>query len=183
MKQLNVLSCCTELGSEVQAFRDRGHNVTTLGLQGEVDIKMDIRDFHTEEQYDFISMHPPCTQFSFANYRLGKCKDREYDMSVVNACLRVAAECNPTYWIMENPRGCLRTLIGKPAATIRYSDYGFKSMKPTDLWGEFPMFGFRMVPNYAPWRQSMPRSPKRRSIVPYGLSLAICMAIENDILI
>lgn len=111
-KLLNVISCCTQYGSEVQAFKNRGHNVTTVGLEGDVDIKMDIREFHTTEHYDFMSFHPPCTEFSKANWRLGKCKDRTPDMSIVDACFRIVQEANPTFWMIENPQGCLRHIIG-----------------------------------------------------------------------
>lgn len=181
MKRLKVFSGCTEFGSEVQAFKDRGHDETTLGLDGDVDIKKDIREFHTSDNYDFMVFHPPCTEFSIANYRLGACKNRTPDLSIVEACFRVVEECRPEYWIIENPRGCLRYFIGKPAATIKYSDYGHPSMKPTDLWGVFPMFNFMMKPDFKPWKISIPRNPKLRAIVPYGLSFAICKSIEDII--
>lgn len=35
MQKLKVFSGCTEFGTEVQAFRDRGHKVTTLGMEGD----------------------------------------------------------------------------------------------------------------------------------------------------
>lgn len=57
MTKLNVFSGCTEYGSEVQAFKDRGHNVITLGLEGDVDVKADIRDFHTNDHFDFMTFH------------------------------------------------------------------------------------------------------------------------------
>ena len=72
MKRLKVLSGCTEFGSEVQAFKDRGHDVITLGLEGAVDINKDIRDvhfYHVEGYYDFMTFHPPCTCFSIAGVR------------------------------------------------------------------------------------------------------------------
>ena len=139
MKKLKVFDGCTEFGSETQAFRDRQHEVTTLGLEGDVSIKMDIRDFHTTEHYDFMFFCPPCTEFSIANNRyLGGCKDRTPDLSIVNACFRIVEEAKPTFWIIENPRGCLRYFIGRPTITVNYSDYGYVSKKPTDLWGVFP---------------------------------------------
>ena len=180
MKRLRVFDGCTEFGSETQAFRDRGHEVVTLGMEGDVDIKCDIRQFHTDEHYDFMILHPPCTEFSLANYRLGACKNRNPDMSIVDACFRLVRESMPDYWLIENPKGCLRYFIGKPAYEIKYSDYGFPSMKPTDLWGYIPMFSF-IAPNdeYKPWKESIPRDPKKRAIVPYFLGLSICKAIEG----
>lgn len=126
---------------------------------------------------------PPCTEFSKANYRLGPCKDRSPDMSIVEACLRIVKEAKPHFWIMENPRGCLRHFIGKPAATIKYSNFGYCSVKPTDLWGEFPMF----YPQVARSRETRPiqhivsSGDPRRAMVPYELGRAICLSIEEEI--
>ena len=180
MKKLKVFDGCTEFGSETQAFNDRGHDVTTLGLEGDVDIKMDLRDFHTTEHYDFMWFSPPCTDFSIA--KGVRCKDREVDLSIVNACFRIIEEAKPIFWIIENPRGCLRHLIGKPTVTIKYSDYGHPTQKLTDLWGYFPFFysGTPFNKNTVSWDKFKAGiSKQRRSIVPYGLSLAICKAIEN----
>ena len=184
MKKLKVFDGCTEFGSETQAFKDRGHDVTTLGLERDVDIKMDIRNFHTKEHYDFMWFSPPCTEFSFADWRKGKCKERNADLSIVDACFRIIEEAKPTYWIIENPRGCLRHIIGKPTITVNYSDYGSQYKKPSDLWGLFPWFysSFPRMKNTIPFRKALGFTKEQkaeRSRVPYGLSLAICKAIEN----
>ena len=114
----------------------------------------------------------------------GKCKDRNADLSIVEACFRIIEEVKPTYWIIENPRACLRHLIGKPTITIRYSDYGFITPKPTDLWGIFPWFWSRekQRKKFVRWDTAFPHNKKgmkERMLVPYGLSLAICKAIES----
>jgi hypothetical protein len=184
MVKLNVFSGCTEFGSEVQAFKDRGHQVTTLGIDGDVDIKLDIRDFHTTEHYDFMTLHPPCTEFSIANWRLGKCKDRTPDMSIVEACFRIVSEAKPTFWMIENPRGCLRHFIGRPQYTIRYGDYGHYCQKPTDLWGVLPFF-MAYTNNVVRGNGKMSacqtgcRNPAKRALVPYELSLVLCKSIEE----
>lgn len=183
MKELKVFAGCTEFGSEVQAFKDRGHDVVTLGLEGDVGVKKDIRDFHTTKHYDFMIFHPPCTEFSIANHRLGACKNRNPDMSIVEACFRIVNEAKPTFWIIENPRGCLRYFIGKPQATIKYSDFGYVSIKPTDLWGDFPMFTYYTPNDHPkPFIRAMPGFTKQqraqRSVIPYNLSMCLCVAIE-----
>lgn len=188
MKKLNVFSGCTEYGSEVQAFKDRGHDVTTLGLCGDVDIIKDIRDYHTTEHYDFMTFHPPCTEFSKANWRLGKCKDRTPDMSIVEACFRIVQEAKPKYWMIENPQGCLRHFIGRPQYCIKYGDYGHYCQKPTDLWGVLPWFGSYLKNNVQKYTGNLsahsfgPRSPAKRALVPYSLSMVLCKAIEEAIL-
>lgn len=187
MKRLRVFSGCTEYGSEVQAFIDRGHIVETCGISGDVTYLQDIRTFHpAKKHYDFMSFHPDCSQFSKANWRLGKCKDRNPDLSVVEACFRIVNEAKPTYWMIENPTGCLRHYIGRPQYSIKYGDFGHYCQKPTDLWGVLPFFqsyqinkvplGHHGVTAYT----NGTRRPDQRAIVPYGLSLVICLAVERE---
>jgi len=116
MSNMLVFSGCTELGSEVQAFRDRGHKVETCGIEGDVTYKMDIRNFHPDKNkhYFFMTFHPPCTKYSKANWRMGKFKDRIIDHSIVLACLRIVREAKPAYWMIENPMGAMRVFLGKP---------------------------------------------------------------------
>ena len=179
IKKLNIFSGCTEYGSEVRAFKDRGHNVTTLGMEGNVDIQMDIRDFSTTDHYDFMTFHPPCIEFSKANWRLGKCKDRTPDMSIVEACFRIVQEANPTFWMIENPRGCLRHFIGRPQYCIRYGDYGHYCQKPTDLWGVLPWFGSYRPNTVKKYTGNLsahsfgPPGADKRALLPYEFSLVL----------
>lgn len=192
MKKLKVFSGCTEYGSEVQAFKDRGHNVTTVGLSGDVSIQSDIRqflDFHYDnEHYDFMTFHPPCTEFSKANWRAGKCKDRKPDMSIVEACFRIVEVAKPTYWMIENPQGCLRHFIGRPQYCIKYGDYGHYCQKATDLWGVLPWFGSyrENVVVHGEHNNTAhskgPSDPAKRAMIPYGLSMVLCRAIEDALL-
>ena len=180
---MRVLDLCTEFGSEVQAFKDRGHEVVMLGLDGDVDIRCDVKQYypHIEDKYDFIICHPPCTEFSLAMLNPIPCKQRKPDLPIVNACLRIVNTLKPKYWLLENPRACLKYFIGKPSYTIHYSDFGYPSMKPTDLWGNIPMFNsFCPNDNPKPMKYAISRDPKKRALLPYGLSLAICKAIEDD---
>lgn len=182
---MRVLDLCTEFGSETAAFRDRGHDVVMLGIEGNVDIKCDVRQYYPyiNDKYHVIFFHPTCNDFSIANYRLGACKDRHPDLSIVWAGLRIIHTLQPKYWIMENPRGCLRHFIGKPQYTINYGDFGHYSQKPTDLWGQLPMFQYsfvdKVVHNNTAFNHGC-RDPKKRALLPYSLSLAICKAIERD---
>jgi len=180
---MRVLDLCTEFGSETAAFRDRGHEVIMLGIEGNVDIKCDVRQYYPsiDDKYDVVFFHPPCTEFSLANYMLGACKDRHPDMSIVWAGLRIIETLQPQYWIMENPRGCMRYFIGKPQYTINYGDFGHYSQKPTDIWGIMPLFQSyridKVVHNNTAYNNGT-RSSKKRALLPYELSLEICKAIE-----
>lgn len=191
---MRVLDLCTEFGSETKAFKDRGHEVITLGIEGNVDIKCDVRQYYPSihDEVDYISAHPPCQQYSIADWRKGKCNTRMPDHSILDACFRIINTLKPKYWIIENPVGCMRYFIRKlyninPTYTINYSDFGFISKKPTDLWGNLPFFR-----SYSPnldTKQLMnvtngftKEGRAQRSIVPYELSLAICKAIEQDLI-
>ena len=62
-------------------------------------------------------------------------------MRLVLATLRIIAVLQPTYWVIENPRGRLRSLdllAGIPRRTVWYCRLGLDRAKPTDLWGVFP---------------------------------------------
>lgn len=182
---MKVLDLCAGTGSATQAFRDRGHEIITLDISGDVDIRCDIREWYPRNRYfDFIWASPPCTEFSIAK-RIPY-KERNPDLSVVEACLRTIQAIKPRFWIMENPRGALRHFIGKPVITIRYKDFGYVCSKPTDLWGEFPWFYSRTRPNDkpTPWDAAFPKHSHRwkhdRAKIPYNLSLAICLALEGE---
>ena len=57
-------------------------------------------------------------------------------MDMVRKTVKIIEELNPKYFYIENPRSMLRTLslIPFPHATVTYCQYGFKNMKPTDIW-------------------------------------------------
>lgn len=57
------------------------------------------------------------------------------------ATLRLIALLQPVYWVIENPRGRLRSLellAGVPRRTVWYCRLGLNRAKPTDLWDVFP---------------------------------------------
>jgi hypothetical protein len=63
-------------------------------------------------------------------------------MEIVNACLRIIAECQYdgkrlAFWAMENPKARLRWFMGKPTMTFNPYDFGDPYRKPTDIWGNF----------------------------------------------
>lgn len=188
MITLSVFSGCIEFGSEVQAFVDRGHDVETCGLSGDVTYCQDIRKFKPQKYYHFMTFHPDCSQFSKANWRLGKCKDRSPDLSIVQACFRIVQEAKPMFWMLENPEGCLRYFIGMPQYRIKYGDYGHYCQKPTDLWGVLPFFSYYGMNNVLPGRHNLtafsngPRRVDQRAIIPYQLSMVLCKVVEASVL-
>jgi hypothetical protein len=106
---------------------------------------------------------------------------------------------NPTYWMLENPRGYLRQIIGDPDATVTYCQYGTEYMKPTDLWGDHPPMTYRRCQtgdnchitnrdgdhggegntDWAERSEGRMKDPAERAKVPYELSNAIREACEQ----
>lgn len=172
---MKVLDLCAGTGSATKAFVDRGHDVDTLDVAGGHTLNMDVRKFWPWKKYDFIWASPPCMEFSIAKGI--RCKDRKPDLSIVYACMKICKTA--PYWIMENPRGCLRYFIGKPQMTVMYEDYGYEYKKPTDLWGCFPWFWSKAKRKKTTLLKNDTLGRSNRACVPYGLSLAICKALEG----
>lgn len=172
-----VLDLCAGTGSATQAFRDRGHDVDTLDIVGGHTFNMDVRKFKPWKKYNFIWASPVCTEFSLL--KRVPCRARHPDLSIVYACLRICQTA--PYWVLENPRACLRHFIGNPTITVYYSDYGGKCVKPTDLWGVFPFFWSESKRKETiPLEYAYPNHSDPRGEVPYGLSLALCKALERE---
>lgn len=203
-KQLNVFSGCTQYGSELAAFQDKGHNITTLGIEPGVDILQDIRTFSTKKHYDFMIFHPPCNCFSVAalniHWKNGlPDKETREAIEIVKACIRVIEESNPTYWMIENSRNMLRSLpfmqdLTKKyhRSTITFCQYGDTNQKPTDLWHNLPTFHPKKCKAGRKCHTASPRgtspkgtlqskSKKERAIIPYNLSTALCISVEKAV--
>lgn len=53
-------------------------------------------------------------------------------------CQRIIAECNPVFWVIENPAtGRLKDYLGAPVMTYEPWQYGSPWTKRTALWGQF----------------------------------------------
>ena len=76
-------------------------------------------------------------------------------MFLVNHCLRIIKECNPVFWIIENPaKGDLHKFLGNPVLKYQPWQYGSPWTKETALWGKFN------IPNklYNKW-EDVPKLP------------------------
>lgn len=201
---LVILDLFAGTGSSTQAFADRGHKVIRVELdpQHEAECHADVCTLTVDRVLalcgrtpDFIWASPPCTSFSVAS--IGKYWDKNggnpipkhpksvEGQRIVKATLDLIHALKPSYWLMENPRGMLRTLqLVAPydRRTVTYCKYGDTRMKPTDLWGVMPLAWMPKPPcnNGDPCHVSAPRGSRTgtqgivgtvdRSRVPYGLS-------------
>jgi site-specific DNA-cytosine methylase len=196
-------------GSGTQAFEDNGHTVIKVELDEHFEAhERDILSLNAAyllEKYgqpDFIWASPPCQKFSVASLwkywegTRGNTRPKHpavYEaLALVEHTIKLMQSLNPTYgWIMENPRGMLRSQnVVKDLRrwTVTYCQYGDTRMKPTDLWGTIEWNSRAMCgPGYK-CHESSPagtnaggtgklRNARLRSMIPYELSLEIL----NDI--
>lgn len=188
-------------GSSTQAFEDAGDTVVKVELDEyfEAD-ERDVMALTAEyllAKYgrpDFVWASPPCTAFSVASIghhwnidKTPKTEAASFNQLLVAKTLELINELKPTKgWLMENPRGMLRTLPvvqGLKRRTVTYCTYGDTRMKPTDLWGEIDWTPREMCKNGDPCHEAAPRGSrtgtqglkgaKERSRVPYELSQEI----------
>ena len=212
MYPLRVLDLFAGLGGWSAAFKVRGHQVTTVDLNPAFGctitadiLTLQYRTLWKPGDFDIVLASPPCEGFSVASIgrhwtppptNLPKTDTAKLAVQLVGAALDIIKYLEPTWWMMENPRGKLRSLnlmTNYPRQTVTYCKLGETRMKPTDLWGRFPRSLVLPTPckNGDPCHDRAPRGAKtgtqgikgsaNRAVVPYQLSLLVCMACEVDI--
>ena len=103
---------------------------------------------------DVVWMSPDCTTYSVAalrthrkkNYTTDECdpvSDYAKFCDEVNAHIIdvVVNQLQPSYWFIENPRGCFRKMgfvKGLDRHTVTYCQYGDTRQKPTDIFTNHP---------------------------------------------
>jgi hypothetical protein len=195
---LKVYDLFSGLGGFSQAFVDRGHNVIRYDNDPQFEeiphtLIKDILDLqpHDIDDADIILASPPCTHFSVAavyrHWPKGIPTEATLEqIELVKHTIKIIKEANPEYWILENPRGMLRNVIGRPQKTIPLCAYGKKAYKPTDFWGRFPPIDWKTPLKW----QKAPRGSKlgvqgydnaaRSAMIPYDFSMAVCLAVEGN---
>ena len=192
---MKVLELFFGNGSFSRSCLDLGYEVTGVGidpcpkdLEGLIIYyQMDVLDFLeyvilTINEYHIIWISPPCETYSIAAIRHGLRKEclavtdkaRLHDSYVIKS-LEIIEVLKPEYWIIENPRACLRKqpfMEGIPRVTVTYCQYGKDRMKPTDLFGILPEgFIAKACKNGAPCHIASPRGSKHNTdaTIPYDL--------------
>jgi len=129
-----ILHLCTDIGSDSYFYQqDPEYKVILIGE------KIGVENFTVNYPIYGIIANLVCTEFSTAK---GFHKDNEVEkgMFLVDRCMRIIKECNPQFWVLENPyNGRLKDIIGNPQAIYQPWQYGSPWTKVTALWGKFNM--------------------------------------------
>jgi len=141
-----IYDLCAGTGAWTEEYLKNGYDVRRITLP-----ENDVYDLKPHAGVYGIFASPDCTQFSIArNEKTAKKKrDLREGMELVIACLDFIWGCRYLsklqFWCLENPRGFLRQLLGKPFFTFKAYEYGDLWVKTTDLWGYFKIPKKRIV--------------------------------------
>jgi len=126
-----ILQLCADTGSDTKPYRDNGYNVVLIGKD------IGVENYHPPQDVYGIIANPVCTEFSIAT-GFHKQGDYEKGLFLVRECQRIIAECNPVFWVIENPAsGRLKDFLGEPTMTYEPWHFGSPWTKKTALWGKF----------------------------------------------
>lgn len=160
------LACGLKCAS--RAMRERGWRVVTVDIDPrfEPDVVADLREWSWDgERPALVWASPPCDEFARESMPWSR-TGRVPDLSIVRAVERIARECRPDWWILENVRGAQKYL--GPARWKR---------TPVYLWGEFPPIACGPL---KPWKERLSSTQAaRRAAIPYEISLAVALSIES----
>jgi len=148
------------LGGFSAAFEEADNwTVTTVEIADrfDPDIQADVLDLRPSDLLDVVDdadhlvvlAGHPCTYFTYIRrvttggddaWQDGQpatpeCRDH---VAMVHHTVGLIKGLAPDYWVLENPRGHMRELLGPPESAVWYCQYGHDNAKPTDLWGEHP---------------------------------------------
>ena len=132
MSKKIILHLCADIGSDTRYFQlDNNFEVINIGKD------IGVENYNPPKNVYGVIANPVCTQFSIAR-GFNKIGDLEEGMFLVNHCLRIIEECNPNFWVIENPAtGKLKDFLGSPTFTYQPWEFGSPWTKKTALWGKF----------------------------------------------
>jgi hypothetical protein len=166
--QMKILDLGCRTGSAVAAWA--AHRHTIVGVDWEDHGQQIIGDYTKQETwdiidnvtpiwqdeidpYDFIWFSPDCSIFSLMNMRWERNFNENFEPISPRAIKevegikfvldRIRERAPRLGWIMENPRALMRKMDfvkDLHRATVSYCQYGDDRMKPTDLFGNIPMY-------------------------------------------
>ena len=189
------LDLCAGRGGFSRAFRDSPDwTVMTVDINPRFkpDMVIDLVDaVENPQKYgdfwnlkpDVILASPPCERWSIANSQWPQ--TGIYQASkVLGAVLEIIAVMKPKGWVVENPKGRMRWFLGKPRVSVALSQFGYKTVKPTDFWTNIDIGLLKYVnqhrnPASLRWGYDVPTLPSKRAEMPYGLSKKFLKSFEE----
>jgi hypothetical protein len=126
-----ILHLCADIGSDSRYYKDAGFNVIRIGKN------IGVENYQPPKNVYGVIANPVCTEFSIAT-GFHKQGNHEKGLILVKHCQRIIAECNPVFWVIENPAsGHLKDYLGKPRFIYEPWQFGSPWTKKTALWGNF----------------------------------------------
>lgn len=198
---MKVLDLYCGLKGFSQAFEDRSHDVITVDIDKKFKptICKDVMELRPEDfktRFDIILASPPCNCFTvmtISRYWTSECKPKKETQEAIRLVahtLNLILQNSPKFWYLENPRGMLRNVLGKPQAQTYFASWGVNYLKPTDIWGKHAKMSWGKNNRNLLMYERAPRgsqkgvqkleSPEERAKIPYALSEAICLACEKE---
>lgn len=128
-----ILDLCGGTGSWSRPYKEAGYDVRLITLPD-----YDVCTYTPPDHVYGILAAPPCTEFSVLNCKAeARPRNPDAGLSIVTACLRIIAMCQPKWWALENPAGHLRGYMHTPTITFQPWEYGDPWTKRTMIWGRF----------------------------------------------
>ena len=91
-----ILHLCADTGSDSKIYRDHGYKVILVGSA------IGVENYHPPKDVYGIIANPVCLEFSTARSD-GRARNPEKGMEMVRECQRIIKECDPVFWVIENP--------------------------------------------------------------------------------
>lgn len=149
MKKI-ILHLCADTGSDSYPYlQDSNYEVIRIGKD------IGVENYHPPKDVYGVFANPPCTNFSSVRTSAKIPRNEEEGMRLVKECQRIISECNPVFWVIENPAtGLLKKYLGQPDFVYQPWEFGSPWSKKTALWGKF----FAPVKKYTKW-EDVPQNP------------------------
>ena len=132
---MKILIACEFSGMVREAFRKKGHDVTSCDLlDSEIPGKHymgDVRDL-LDQKWDLMIAHPPCTHLAVSGAKWFKYKKREQAEAL--DFVQELMDCDIPRIAIENPISVISSKIRKPDQIIQPWQFGHGETKATCFW-------------------------------------------------